>query len=81
MRTTIVTAGLLMALSVAIPASAATASKEQLRQQAQALCSDDAMRLCGDVVADEAQASACMKTHRAQLSPQCQKAVKAMGGR
>ncbi len=79
MRTTIIPAGLFLALSVATPASAL--DKEQLRQQTQALCTDDAMRLCGDVVTDEAKASSCMKTHRAQLSAQCQKAVKAMEGR
>jgi len=41
------------------------------RQEQTQACQDDAIRLCGDVVPDEARVAACMHRHKAMLSPQC----------
>lgn len=46
-------------------------AQQYTRQQQEAACSDDAMRLCGDFVPDEARVTACMVQKRTALSPRC----------
>lgn len=53
------------------------ASPEELRQQAEAMCADDAMRFCSEVIFDEPRAIDCMRAHRSQLSPACRSAARA----
>ena len=47
--------------------------KERMRQQAEHLCYNDVQRLCNADIPDETKIEACMKVHRAQLSPGCRK--------
>ncbi len=56
-------------------ASAAMALSKQpsLREQAEAVCYNDAVRLCNDDIPDETKVTACMTKNRAQLSPSCGK--------
>ncbi len=42
-----------------------------MRQRAEQACYDDVNKLCGDAIPDEDKIKACMKAHRAQLSPKC----------
>ncbi len=46
-------------------------AQQYSRQQQEAACSDDAFRLCGDVIPDEAKVTACMIKKKAALSPRC----------
>ncbi len=62
-----------LALSLAGVATAATVKQEQIRQQAQQVCMEDAMKLCSEVIADDAKTTACVRSHKAQLSPPCLK--------
>lgn len=59
----------LVAPSVALAAAADVSPA--LRAQAEAVCRDDALRLCADAVPDETAILACMRTKRAQLSAPC----------
>ena len=56
-------------------AFAATAKKANpsVRDQEQAACYDDAMRLCKDAVPDEDKIAACMKTNMSKVSAGCKK--------
>ena len=47
--------------------------KERLRAQAEHLCYGDVQKLCDADIPDETRIAACMKVHRAQLSPGCRK--------
>lgn len=47
--------------------------KKDPREEAEQVCYDDAMKLCGDVVPDEAKITACMGQKHAQLSAPCAK--------
>ena len=68
-------AGLLNVALVVGLSSPAWAGTENLtpefRQQAVQACTGDAVRLCPQTLLDEEQTAACMKQHRAQLSPGC----------
>ena len=44
-----------------------------LRAQAEAVCRDDAFRLCADAVPDESAILACMRPKRAMLTAPCRK--------
>ncbi len=44
-----------------------------LRAQAEAVCRDDAFRLCADAMPDEAAILACMRPKRAMLAAPCRK--------
>ena len=75
MRTTLATG--LTALSLLIPTllcpapALADITTDTVRQKAEQACYDDVNRLCGDAIPDEDRIKACMKVHRAQLSPKC----------
>ena len=43
----------------------------EFRQQAVRACTGDAVRLCPQTLLDEEKTAACMKTYRAELSPDC----------
>ena len=63
-------AALVLVGSAAGPAAAQSAL-DAIRQEAQAVCMNDAMTLCAEFVPDEDQIMACMQQRRAQLSPPC----------
>ena len=66
--------GILLALVAVNTASARMVSdRERARQQAEHLCYDDVQRLCNADIPNEEKIEACMKVHRAQLSPGCRK--------
>ena len=66
--------GLTLALATVDPPSAQQLSaNERARAQAEHLCYDDVQKLCNPEIPDEAKITACMKVHRAQLSPGCRK--------
>lgn len=66
--------GLLLTMSLVDAAAARMISdKERMRQQAEHLCYNDVQKLCNADIPDEARIAACMKVHRAQLSPGCRK--------
>lgn len=60
-------------LAAAIMAGTLTGAGAQqyTRQQQEAACSDDAFRLCGDDIPDEAKVAACMIRKKAALSQRC----------
>ena len=67
-------AGMLMVLAGAGVASAKPMSeKERMRARAEHLCYGDVQKLCDADIPDETRIAACMKVHRAQLSPGCRK--------
>lgn len=71
-------AGLLLTLAATDLASAKQMSdKERMRAQAEHLCYNDVQKLCSDAIPDEDKVKACMKVHRAQLSPGCRKVFEA----
>ena len=49
-----------------------------LRAQAEAVCRDDAFRLCADAIPDEAAILACMRPKRAMLAAPCRKVFDAV---
>ena len=49
----------------------ATVQEPTLRDKQQAACYEDAMRLCGSFVPDEAKVTACMLARIKQVSPGC----------
>ena len=51
--------------------AAAAQTREQFRDQAQAVCMEDVMNLCSEFVPDEDQIMGCMQTRRVELSPPC----------
>lgn len=62
--------------TVLVPALAIAADSNvspALRAQAEALCRDDAVRLCADAIPDEAAILACMGPKRAALKAPCRK--------
>ncbi len=64
--------GAMMAMSFATGSMAA--SKEPtLRDKQQAACATDVKKLCPDAMMDEAKATECMKSKRAEVSPECAK--------
>lgn len=73
--------GLISALCVSTAATAATSKQDRLRQQAEAMCAEDATRLCGDSIGDDARTAECMKANEAQLSPGCRRASRALNRR
>ncbi|WP_237477479.1 hypothetical protein [Lichenibacterium dinghuense] len=67
-------AAALMVLAGADAASAKMMSeKERMRAQAEHLCYNDVQTLCNADIPDETKIAACMKVHRARLSPGCRK--------
>lgn len=72
--TTKLIVGMLLTLATVDAASAKMMTdRQRLRAQAQHDCYGDAQKLCGDAIPDETKTAACMKVHRAQLSPACRK--------
>ncbi|MBE7220095.1 MAG: hypothetical protein INR64_16615 [Caulobacteraceae bacterium] len=70
MRITLATA--VTALILLLPSLAsAEITTDTVRQRAEQACYDDVNRLCADSIPDEDRIKACMKAHRAQLSPKC----------
>ena len=75
MRTTLAKA--LTAVWLLIPTlgltttASADITTDTVRQKAEQACYDDVNKLCGDAIPDEDKIKACMKAHRAQLSPKC----------
>lgn len=63
----------LASLSTGAFAASANKAKPTLRDQEQAACYDDAMRLCKDAVPDEQKIASCMKSKMSQVSKGCQK--------
>lgn len=59
--------------SVLVVPALAGPPKDQvtLRDRAQALCYDDANKLCPDAIPDEDRVKSCMVKKRSQLSAQC----------
>ena len=49
-----------------------------LRAQAEAVCRDDAIRLCADAISDESAIIACMRPKRALLAAPCRKVFDAV---
>ncbi len=43
------------------------------REQEQAWCQNDALRLCNAEIPDAARVAACLRANRASLSPDCKK--------
>lgn len=67
-------AGLLLTLaSVDIASAKMMSDKERRRAEAEHLCYNDVQKLCNAEIPDEARITACMKVHRAELSPGCRK--------
>ena len=73
--------GLVAAVCVSTGALGATSKQDRLRQQAEAMCTEDATRLCGDFIGDDARTAECMKANEAQLSPGRRRASKALNRR
>lgn len=67
--TLVVCAILVPSIALAGTADVSTA----LRVQAEAVCKDDAMRLCADAIPDESAVVACMRPKRSELTPPCRK--------
>ncbi len=68
----------LLCAALVLPLSSAAMAKrmkeaDMLRAQAEHVCYDDAQRLCGAFVPDEAKIATCMRAKRVQLSPACGK--------
>ena len=64
-------------IMMSIPTMALAATPDispALRERAETLCRDDALRLCSDALSDEAAIVACMRPKRALLSPSCRTA-------
>ena len=61
----------LCAITLTSTAGIARSKGPSMRDQAQAACYDDAQRLCGQFMPDEAKVVACMKPKKAQVSPKC----------
>jgi hypothetical protein len=59
----------LAVLFLSIPAC--TFAQSDLRAQQQAVCEDDAYRLCPDEIPDDARVANCMARQKARLSPAC----------
>ncbi len=69
---------LLASLSFALGTAATleTASS-YTREEAQAWCQNDALRLCNAEIPDAAKVAACLRANRASLSPDCKKVFSA----
>ncbi|RYB04376.1 hypothetical protein [Lichenibacterium ramalinae] len=64
-----------------VPSAALVAAADvspALRAQAEAVCRDDAIRLCADAISDEAAIVACMRPKRALLTGPCRKVFDAV---
>lgn len=60
--------------TLVIPSAAFAAAADVspiLRAQAEAVCRDDALRLCTDAIPNETAILTCMRPKRAQLSAPC----------
>jgi hypothetical protein len=60
-----------VAAIVAAASFAAAPAGAQGTPEQQAACQSDAFRLCGNFIPDVTRTTACMKVHRASLSPAC----------
>ena len=61
----------LCAVTLTGTAGMARSKGPPMRDQAQAACYDDAQRLCGQFMPNEAKVVACMKPKKAEVSPKC----------
>ncbi|WP_237482784.1 hypothetical protein [Lichenibacterium dinghuense] len=60
--------------TLVVPSAALAAAADvspALRARAEAVCRDDALRLCADAIPDETAILTCMRPKRAQLSAPC----------
>ena len=67
---------MLLILVLALPSAALAGIADvspALRERAEAVCRDDAIRLCVDAIPDEAAIVACMKPKRALLGTACRR--------
>ncbi|MGI4765149.1 MAG: hypothetical protein ACRYGP_08815 [Janthinobacterium lividum] len=64
---------LLTLATVDIASAKMVSDKERARAQAEHLCYNDVQKLCNPEIPDEVRIAACMKVHRAELSPGCRK--------
>ena len=64
---------LLTLATVDIASAKMVSDKERARAQAEHLCYNDVQKLCNPEIPDEGKIAACMKVHRAELSPGCRK--------
>ncbi|MBE7204026.1 MAG: hypothetical protein INR70_40395 [Parafilimonas terrae] len=70
----------LIALAGPVMAAKPMKDKDRLRAEAEHLCYDDVMKLCPDNTDDDEKTKGCMKSKRAELSPDCRKVFdKGMG--
>ena len=65
------TATLAIMAALAPGVASAEISTDTVRQKAEQACYDDVNKLCAAAIPDEDKIVACMKQHRAQLSPRC----------
>ena len=72
-RVLTVTLALTIVLVPAMALAAETDVSPALRAKAEALCRDDALRLCSDAIPDESAIIACMRPKRALLTTSCLK--------
>lgn len=73
LRVLTVTLALTTVLVPTVAIAAETDVSPALRAQAEALCRDDALRLCADAIPDEPAILACMRPKRASLTAPCRK--------
>ena len=73
MRMSLVIGVLCALVSVDAASAKMISDRERARQQAEHLCYDDVQKLCSADIPNETKIEACMKVHRAQLSPGCRK--------
>lgn len=64
---------LILAVACSISSSAWAASTITAQDKQQAACANDVQKLCADTVPDMVKTQACMKAHRAEVSPGCAK--------
>ena len=72
-RVLTVTLALTIVLVPAMALAAETDVSPALRAKAEALCRDDALRLCADAIPDEPAIITCMRPKRASLTAPCRK--------
>src|SRR3954447_3040512 len=69
-------AGLLLALSLAVWGSPATAQRsDDVGMQNQNACQGDAQRLCNEFIPDRGKVASCLFKNKRQLSPACRTVI------
>ena len=73
MTSRLIAAALMLLAGAGVAQARMMSDKERMRAQAEHLCYNDVQKLCNADIPDETKIAACMKVHRAQLSPGCRK--------